>query len=458
MTIKATSNSLPHDKHGLLSAPVNGVLRQMTVPMVLGLIAILLFNLVDTFFIAMLGTEALAAVSFTFPITFAVNCITMGVGVGLSSLIGQQLGQGHHHVAARLTTHGLLLALALVCSASTIGLLTLTPLFSSLGANHSLLPLISDYMVIWYWSIPLLVIPMAGNSAIRASGDTRSPAVIMMLAGVINGLLDPLLIFGLGPFPELGIQGAAIASAISWLGALIGSGYLLAVRERLLTFPTWHGLFHDWRRILVIGTPAGISNAMTPLSGAILMGVLATHGNAAVAAYGAAQRIESLLLIVAMALASVFTPFMAQNMGAGLYLRAFKGLFNAMRFSFFFQLFAYILFVPLTWPITYFFTIDTAVQDNLWLYLIMVPASYGMQGCMMLLVSALNALQRSSQAMLCNFIRLFVLLLPMSIYASHSQGIDGIFTAIALANVIAGAGALLYAFKLRQHYLRQLLP
>lgn len=85
------------DKHGLLTAPIDDVLRRLTIPMVFGMVAILMFNLVDTFFISLLGTEALAAVSFTFPVTFALNCITMGVGVGLSTSIGRLLGQGDMH-------------------------------------------------------------------------------------------------------------------------------------------------------------------------------------------------------------------------------------------------------------------------------------------------------------------------------------------------------------------------
>lgn len=76
-----------HDKHGLLTGSIPKVLRQMTIPMTVGMIAILMFNLVDTFFISLLGTQALAAVSYTFPVTFTVNCITMGIGVGLSTLL-----------------------------------------------------------------------------------------------------------------------------------------------------------------------------------------------------------------------------------------------------------------------------------------------------------------------------------------------------------------------------------
>ena len=126
-------------------------------------------------------------------------------------------------------------------------------------------------MLVWYLAIPLLVIPMAGNSAIRASGDTKTPAKIMMLAGLINGVLDPLLIFGYGPFPELGIQGAAIASGFSWFGALCGSLYVLIKREKLLALPKPKDMLNDWKQILTIGTPAALSNALNPLAGAQLL-------------------------------------------------------------------------------------------------------------------------------------------------------------------------------------------
>ncbi len=177
------------------------------------------------------------------------------------------------------------------------------------------MPLISQYMEVWYLTIPLLVIPMAGNAAIRATGDTKTPAKIMMLAGAINGMLDPLLIFGPGPFPELGVKGAAIASAISWAGALTMSGYILVRRDKLLSLPSPSHIRQDFKEILNLGAPAAFSNALNPLSGAVLMAMLAAQGTASVAAYGAAQRVESLLLIVMMSLCSVLTPLMAQNLG-----------------------------------------------------------------------------------------------------------------------------------------------
>lgn len=438
------------DKHGLLTGPIPQVLQTMTLPMVVGLLAILTFNLVDTFFISLLGTHALAAISFTFPVTFGVSCITLGIGMGLSANVGRLLGQGDTRNAARFSTHGLILAILLVTLASTLGLLTIEPLFRMLGATDDLLPLIKQYMQIWYFTIPLLVIPMAGNSVIRSTGDTKTPAKIMMTAGLINGVLDPLLIFGYGPFPELGIQGAAIASAVSWFGALCAALYILIKREKLLAPPQIKRIWQDWAQILKIGTPAAFSSAMNPLSGAILMMMLASFGTEAVAAYGAAQRVESIMIIVLMSLGSVLTPFIAQNIGANHQERSFSALFLAMRFAVIFQFGLFILMVPLSMPIASVFSQEQNVQDFLWHFLIVVPISYGFQGVVMMLVSCLNAMHLPVKAFLWNFSRLFIFTLPCAWLGSLMSGVEGLFIGIALGNVIGGMLAYGYAVRMRK--------
>ncbi|GAA03131.1 MATE family efflux transporter [Photobacterium leiognathi] len=438
------------DKHGLLSDPIPDALIRLAVPMLFGMIAILMFNLVDTFFISLLGTNALAAVSFTFPVTFGLNCITMGMSVGISTSIGRLLGSGDTQSAARLTTHGLLLAVILMMLGSSLGFFTIDPLFTLMGASPDLLPIIHEYMTVWYIAIPLLVIPMTGNSAIRATGDAKSPAKIMIMAGLINGILDPLLIFGYGPFPELGVKGAAISSGISWAVALTASLYLLHRREKLLTVPVFRKLKADWQQILQIGAPAGLSNALTPLSSALLMTLLAAQGTASVAAFGAAMRIESILVIGMMALGSSLMPFMAQNLGANQPERAFKALFTAMRFAILFQLLIFIAMVPLSMPLASLFSQDTTVQAQLWHYLLVVPASYGLQAVCMLLISALNALHKTVNALIWNLLRLFGFMLPSAWIGSLYYGTEGLFIGIAFANIIGGLGAYLYARRLRK--------
>lgn len=455
MPINKKANLSKHDQHGLLSAPIPLVLRQMTVPMIFGLLAILMFNVVDTFFISLLGTQALAAISFTFPITYGVNCITTGIGVGLSTNVARLLGTQKIKEAARFATHGLLLAILLILFASIVGFFTIEPLFRLLGAEEALIPLIKQYMQIWYITIPLLVVPMAGNSAIRATGDTKSPAKIMLLAGVINGILDPLLIFGYGPFPELGIQGAAIATGISWFGALCAALYIQLVKKRLLAKPQFIHLVNDWRKTLKIGTPAALSNAMTPLSSAILMMMLAKHGTEAIAAYGAAQRIESILLIVLVSLTSILTPFMAQNLGAHKPQRSFQALFSSMHFAVIFQLIIFIMIIPLSVPLSTFFSQEQTVRNFLWHYLLIVPFSYGFQGILMMLVSGFNAFYYPLKAFLWSIIRLFIFILPSAWFGSQYYGVEGLFMGIACGNILGGSIGYIYAQHFKRHYCKR---
>lgn len=438
------------DKHGLLTSSISHVLRRMAVPTTLGMIAILMFNLVDTFFVSLLGTQALAAISFTFPVTFAINCVTMGVGIGLSTHLARLLGRKSPFQATRFASHGLLLSLCLIFAFSSVGFFALDPLFLALGSPASLLPLIHQYMDIWFLTIPLLAISMTSSSILRSTGDTKTSAKMMILSGVINGVFDPLFIFGYGPFPEMGIQGAAIASALSWLVSSIGLLYVLSKREKMLAMPQWPYLVADWQQILKVGAPAALSNAMAPLSGALLMMILSTHGTIAIAAYGAVQRIEPILTLVLMSLSSALTPFMAQNIGANQTQRCFSGLFISMRFSLIFQLLVFIAMIPLSIPLSALFSQEQSVQNLLWHYLLVVPFSYGFQGMAMMLNSGLNALHKPLHAFLWSGIRLFIFTLPSAYLGSYWYGIAGLFYGITLGNILAGSLSYWIALRLRK--------
>lgn len=431
----------------LLTAPMTSVLLRMTGPMILGIVAILAFNLVDTFFIGMLGTQALAAISFTFPVTFVVTSLAMGLGAGLSAVMGHALGQGKHEEAARITTDNLFLAVLLVTFIAVAGALTIHPLFRLLGASDALIALIYDYMLIWYLTVPMLVLPMVGNAAIRATGDTKTPSLVMTVAGLVNGVLDPLLIFGIGPFPEWGIRGAAIATSLSWLMAMLVSLYILRHREGLLRWrlsPRPQLLAH-WRALLHVAVPASFTNMLNPLANAVLMTIFAGLGTEVVAAYGAASRVEALLLIVMMALSSVLAPFISQNCGAGNPARAKAALQLCMRFALLFQLAVY----ALTWLLAPFiadlFSDHPQVVRLIVLYLHLVPIGYGFQGMVMLLASALNGVRASSISFVFNGLRLFVFLLPGAWLGAKLGGEQGIYLGILLANLAAGTLAWWYA-------------
>ena len=242
----------------LLEDPVSSTLKRMTIPMIYGMVLLMTFNLIDTFFVGLLGTQPLAAISFTFPVTFTVLSLTIGLGIGTSAVIAKLLGKKDTESAKNSATAAMYLAAIVVACLSFIGYLVTDPLFTLLGAQPSLLPLIHEYMDIWYIGSVCLIGPMIGNSILRASGDTKTPSIIMGSAGLINALLDPMFIFGFGPIPAMGIKGAAIATLVSWLFGLSFVFYILTKKLNLIHahFLPIKVLIASSRDILKIGLPA----------------------------------------------------------------------------------------------------------------------------------------------------------------------------------------------------------
>ena len=189
----------------MLEGPVGSTLLRLALPMMMGIVSVMLINIVDTFYIGQLGVRELAAISFAFPVISTLVSMVFGLGIGTSAVLSRAIGKGHLVRVRQLTTHSLLLIALGMVFISFLGIITLNPLFRAMGAEEDLIPLIREYMFIWYLGVGLVAIPIVGNSAIRASGDSKTPSLVMMMAAIINAVLDPLLIFGLGPFPQMGI-------------------------------------------------------------------------------------------------------------------------------------------------------------------------------------------------------------------------------------------------------------
>lgn len=427
-------------KAQLIEGPVIGTVIRLTGPMLVGILTMVMFNLIDTYFVGQLGTKQLAAMSFTFPVILLVSSLAMGLGVGTSSIISRTIGSGDTQQVRRLTTDALFLSVMLVAAFSFVGLLTIEPIFNLLGATPDVMDYIREYMVVWYFGMSFLVIPMIGNNAIRATGDTKTPAMIMIFAVTINMIFDPLLIFGYGPFPELGIQGAAIATVISRASTLIASLYVLHFRENMLTFnlPSFSELLNSWKQVLYIGIPAAGTQMLIPISTGIITGMIATYGAEAVAAFGVASRIEMFGLALVMALSSTITPFVGQNWGAGKTERVQQAVRFAQSFSVIWGVLLAGLLILFNQPISGVFNNDPIVMNHLQTYLWLVPISYGLFGVLQVSNSALNALNRPLDSAGLSVLRLIVLYIPLAVVGSQVFDLGGIFAGAMLSNIGAG--------------------
>ena len=430
-------------KSQLTEGIVSLQLLRLSLPMVWGVFSVLAFSLADTYFVAQLGTNELAAMSFTFPVVTVLGSVAMGLATGTSSVIARVIGQGERPLVQKLTTDSLLLSLLIVSILAALGLSTINPLFASLGAEPELLPLIGDYMNIWYWGMVFLVVPMVGNSAIRASGNTVVPSLIMTLAAAVNIFVDPLLIFGWGPLPALGLKGAALATVISRASTLIASLAFLHFHERMILFALSgpKEMLRSWRSLLSVGLPAVATNLISPLAVSFVTSLMARYGAEAVAGFGLASRLEALALIAPLALSASIGPFVGQNWGAQQYGRVKR----AVRVSFWFclswgGLVAVLLGTGAT-TIGTWFDSDPGVVASATIYLTLVPISYGALGIVFTASSAFNALGKPLPALGMSLSRLLLLYVPLAYLGSQLFGIAGIFGAACLSNGIVGLAA-----------------
>ena len=436
-------NNLTAGKPILTEGPIGKMLLRLTIPMFFGIVGTMAFNLIDTYFIGQLGIRELAAISFTFPVIFILGGISFGLGVGASAVISKAIGENDQKKVARLTTDSLVLALLVVSIFIILGYLTIDPVFRLLGADNETLPLIRDYMKIWYPGMFFLVIPIVGNNAIRATGDAKSAGMIMVVGVLVNTILDPLFIFGYGPIPRLEMEGAAIATVIARALTLVFSLWILSHKYDMIILkpPKLNEVIESWKKILFIGLPTAGTNLMRPLAAGIIIRIVASYGAPAVAAFGVATRIDLFAMTVVMALSSILGPYIGQNLGAQKPERVKEGINKGHILSVVWGIIALLILGFTGRFIAPLFNSDPDVIETIIQYLWIVPIGYGLYGVFNISNAALNVLNKPYHAAVMNIIMLFVLLIPLVLIGSDLYGLIGIFIAIPVANILSGIGA-----------------
>ena len=437
----------------LINDPIRPTLVKMTVPMMFGMISLMLFNLADAWFVGQLGTWPLAALSFTFPISFSLTSLAIGLGVGTSATLARLIGSGQRETIARLATDNLLMAIMITALVGIIGQLCLVPLVTLMGAPEYLLPFIDQYMSVWFFAAIFMVLNMVCNSTFRSMADTRTSASLMLGSSILNFILDPAFIFGWGPLPAMGIQGAAVASLIAWAITSVIAIWILYAHKKVVLF-SWLDpkvLWQNWRSVLTISLPAALSNMMTPLATGMLTAIVAQHGPAAVAAFGVGSRIESLTLLVCLALSMTLPPFISQNYGAKRLDRVQAAYSDGVLFALIWQLSIYVLLAISAGWLVPLFTDDLEVGRWLVLWMLIVPLGFGFQATTFLSSSGFNALHLPYRAMRISIVRLFLLYLPLGWLGNYLFDLKGLFVGLVIANALTALFAWFWMIKSLKH-------
>lgn len=433
---------LPYANKGdLTNGAVRGHLIRLTIPMIWGILAVIAVQLADTYFIALLGdTDVLAGISLTFPVTMIITHIVFGINISMSSVISRLIGAKETAEAKIVVLHGIIMAFSASAIIAVLCFVFLEPLFFILGANETTMPIVWQYMPVWLVASVILAIPVNGNSAIRAAGDSLTPAIVMTSMALVNFILDPILIFGLFGVPAMGVMGAALATLIAYVFCLCLGLYFLVFKKKLIVTD---GLYLEkfkasMKRLLPIAIPAGIANIIQPGTNAVIFALLADYGNEAVAAMGIVSRVEAFALLIVISLALGMSPIVGQNWGARQYPRVHEVINLSIGFNFIWSFFIAAVMGIFAYQIAGQFTDDRMVMDFAALFFWIVPVSYAFGNLVFGWSSAFNAMGLPKKAFFMILVKSVVITVPLIYIGEHFYGVTGIFVGMAIANFASG--------------------
>ena len=427
-------------RHKLTEGPVSGHLFRLGIPMSIGIFAVMSATIVDTFYISRLGTIPLAAVAFCVPLIFVMQSLSVGLGAGASSVVSRAAGEGDHDRLSRQTTDSVLLAILVVTGFAIIGFFSFESIVRFAGASEELMPDIRAYLQIAFVGSAFIVGPMVAGSILRALGDVKVASMTMVGGAIINLILDPFLIFGIGPFPRMEVAGAALATVLSNVLAIVVMGWYMVVKKRLITLhlPPWCELAHSWGQVLKVGIPATATNIANPMTIFIVTAAFAVYGDAAVAGFGVAGRMEFLFAIPLLALSASIGPITGQNGGAGQLDRVREAFQVSFKICAFWAAGTGIVLFLLSGFIAKLFSNDPAVQQVTQLFLSIVPFTTVGYGIVITASAGFNALGRPLPGMFMTFGRSLILIAIGVWVGGYLYGTTGIILALALANIISG--------------------
>ncbi len=422
----------------LTSSPIMKTLLMLAGPIVLGMAMQTGFNLIDTFFIGMLGSEELAAIGVTFPVVFIFIAVAAGLSVGSMALVSQAIGARKMRRANNVAEHSLVISLLAGIAIAVLGVLFSPPLFSYMGVSGNVLAMTMQYANLIFFGFVFLFIGFISQGIIQAGGDTVTPTRNLFISVVINIILDPIFIFGLGPIPALGLVGAGAATVLGRLvGAFLNIWHVFAGKAAVRIDPKCFSPDASiFLRIVRIGLPSAISHSINSIGMILLMGLVGTFGTAAIAAFGVGIRLESLAILPVIGLVNALIPFIGQNLGASKPGRAKRATKLAS--------YAVILFMLVFTALWFFvprmifspFTSDPAVLEIGESYLRIISFGYVFLGTAFIFGAAFQAAGRTGLQLWVNGLR-WAVAIGLAYALVSGFGLDGVWVGFPLGNLSA---------------------
>ena len=423
--------------------PILPLLASMALPMVLSMLVNSLYNIVDSFFVAQISEAAMTALSLVYPVQNFINAVAIGFGVGINAVISIALGAGDRRRADAAATHGMVLS-ALHGLILTLASIAVMPLFlARFTTDPAVIQMGLAYSKTAFSFSVIIMLGLSFEKIFQAVGQMKVTMAALLTGCVSNILLDPVLIFGLGPFPELGISGAALATGIGQALTLLV--YLAAYR--LIPIPV--RLRRDClrpdgtldRKLYGVGVPAILNLALPSLLISVLNGLLSVYSQSYVVILGIYYKLQTFLYLPASGIVQGMRPLIGYNYGAGERGRV-RQLYNAtLCASGIIMAFGTVVCLLWAEPLMGLFTSQPDTIQAGGTALRIICAGFVISSVSVTSSGALEGLGKGAQSLVISLCRYVAVILPAAFLLCHALGPDGVWHAFWITEAVTAAAA-----------------
>jgi putative MATE family efflux protein len=421
------------------SAPLGRLLLRLSLPSVASLMTMTVYQLVDTFWVARLGHESIAAMTIVLPFFIMVIAVGAGSGVGANALASRCFGERNPEASNRVAGQTYILTaffgLIFIVAAAFFA----EPILEVFGATPDIIGLATDYLVVFGYAAPFMLFRMITSNIFRASGDAIKPMTFQLTSTIVNVILDPFLIFGWGPFPEMGIKGAALATVIA---ASIGAGlsfYYLTAHKSAYRIKLHHikpdlSIIRD---IYKVGLPTMIMEVAESIVFSLFNRVIVGYGSISLAAAGIAFRILDFAFMPIIGGSHGLLPVVGFCLGARLWDRLWKAVRIASVSSSAVMGLATIIMLILAPQIVGIFNKDPELMA------VAVPAvrillsTFVILGPSIMFITAFQGLSKGTEALVLTLVRQFLFFIPLLYLLSEAIGIYGVWISLPFSDILA---------------------
>ncbi|MCT4545022.1 MAG: MATE family efflux transporter [Vallitalea sp.] len=443
--------NLKQNKMGTMK--ISKLLFSMSIPAVLSMLVMGLYNIVDSIFVSRISEDALTAVSIAFPIQLIIIALFVGLGVGINSLISRKLGEQDHESAANAAEHGIILCLFLYVLILLIGVFfarDFLELFLKDPQDQNIVELGSGYLkIIMIFSIGNLI-AQAGRSILQGTGDMIHPMRAQLIGAISNIVLDPILIFGYFGFPSMGVNGAAIATISAQIIAMVYVLFVLYTKENVLKINLRNFKYDKniLKGIILVGLPVAIMQAIASIMIAGLNLILREFGKTSMTVLGVYFKIQSLIFMPIFGLSQGVMPIVGYNYGAKNKQRIIKTVKLGIIVAVIYMTVGFLVFQIIPAQLLGLFeSSDEMVKIGVPAFRI-ISCVFPLAAVSIMCGTAFQGMGKAYISMIVSIIRQLVVLLPAAYVLALLFGLDGVWVSFIIAEIVGLTVTIISSVKL----------